>query len=102
MAEISTAKNVEKQNSISVLLILANILLGFIFLFCTPRHENDFFLGLLAVGVFSLLLQSVFVFTYKGKAPVASKIILVAILIIVLLYALFIGYAFALGKAFQH
>ncbi|RYD71315.1 MAG: hypothetical protein EOP53_23890 [Sphingobacteriales bacterium] len=102
MEDVSDRLPQQRQNSISVALILTNIFLAFVYLLCTPLREDDFFIGLLGVSILACLLQALFVFTYKGKAPLASKWILAVFVLITLCYAALVGYAMALGKAFQH
>lgn len=101
MKDTSTVMQ-QKQNSISLLLILLNIILGFVYVLCTPQHENDFFTGLFWAVLLAVILQALFVFTYKGNAPLVSKWLLGILLFIALCYGAFLIYASALGKAFQH
>ena len=84
------------------MLIALNIILCLLYLFGTSLSENEFFLSFLYAGVFTVLLQALFVFTYKGKAPLLSKWILGILIFITLVYAAFIAHATALGKAYQH
>lgn len=102
MEDISPKLQQQKQDSISIRLILINIFLAFVYLLCIPQREDDFFVGILYIGILATTLQALFVFTYKGKAPLASKWILAVFVLVTLCYAALVGYAMALGKAFQH
>ena len=92
----------QKQHTISAGLIVLNIFLGLVYVNCIPQEEDSFFMGLLGVGILAVLLQVLFVFTYKGKAPFLSKCILVVLLLATIAYGMLICYAIALAKAFQH
>ena len=102
MNNVSGTLGREKQNLLSAGLIFLNIILAVIYFNCVPQSEDAFFMSLLAVGIFAVVLMALFVFTYRGKAPLVSKWILALCIVITLIYGLFIGYATALGKAFQH
>jgi len=102
MPDASNKLAQQNQNRISAVLIIFNIILALIYTNCTPQREDDFFIGLLGIGIFIVLLQAIFVFTYRGKAPLSSKWVLAVFILITLLYAIFIAYVSALGKAFQH
>ena len=102
MKETSEQLAASKQNTLSAGLIFLNILLALAYLICTPQTEDDLFAGLAGIGVLAVLLQAFFVFSYKGKAPLLSKWLLAIFFLITAGYALLIGYAMALGKAFQH
>jgi glucan phosphoethanolaminetransferase (alkaline phosphatase superfamily) len=92
----------QKQNNLSAGLIFLNIILAVLYVTCIPQQEDDLFAGLLAVAVITVLLQAIFVFSYKGKAPLLSKWLLLIFFLVAAGYTLFIGYVMALGKAFQH
>ncbi|MFT3979289.1 MAG: hypothetical protein QM687_02390 [Ferruginibacter sp.] len=92
----------QKQHTISAGLVVLNIFLGLVYVNCIPQEEDSFFMGFLGVGILAVLLQALFVFTYKGKAPFLSKCILVVLLLATVAYGALICYVIALGKAFQH
>ena len=91
-----------KQDNLSAALVIINICLALLYVICTPQREDDFFVGLLAVGIAAVLLQLLFVFVRKGKAPLLSKWLLAIFVLATVLYGGLIAYAMALGKAFQH
>jgi chromate transport protein ChrA len=102
MPEATQDPSQQKQNNIAALLIGVNIFLAFVYILCTPQDEDDLFKGLLRIAVMAVVLQALFVFGRKGKAPLASKIILLLFIVIAILYGAFLLYAFGLAKAFQH
>lgn len=91
-----------QQNTFSALLIAVNMVLSFIVVLCIPQHEDDFFMGIFYAMLLAVLLQALFVFTYKGKAPVPARWILGLLVAVAILYGVFIAYIAALGSAFQH
>ncbi|RYY70301.1 MAG: hypothetical protein EOO13_07010 [Chitinophagaceae bacterium] len=92
----------QRQQFISVGLIALNIILALLYAFCTPQTEDSFFMAWLAVGIFAVVLQAIFVFSHKGRAPLLSKWLLFLFFVITAGYGLLIAYTVALGKAFQH
>lgn len=89
----------EKNSSLSVLLIIVNVILVLIFFNVTPSSEDEGIMGMYFAGVAFVVLQGFYAFSYRYRA---AKWFFGISLLILLVFTGLLWYAFQLGKAFQH
>lgn len=91
-----------KNSSLSVLLIIVNIVLVLILFNVTPLSEDQQIVSLLAAGFAFVVLIGFYAFSYKGKGYRTSNWIFGISLVILLILIGFFWYLMQLAKAFQH
>lgn len=88
-----------KNSNLSVLLIIVNIILVWIFFGLTPKSEDESMIGMCFAGAAFVVLQGLYAFSYNYRA---AKWLFGIALLMVLFFTGLLWYGFQLGKAFQH
>ncbi len=91
-----------KNNSMSVVLIIANLIVVFIYLNCTHTTENQDFYNIIIFFMSLTLLLAGHVFTYRGIQYRLNRRIFYISLIITVLLVAFLLFMLGLGSGFQH
>lgn len=89
----------EKNSSLSILLIIVNIILVLIFFNLIPSSEDEGIMRMYFAGIAFVVLQGLYAFSYRYRA---AKWFFGISLLILLVFTGLLWYAFQLGKAFQH
>lgn len=89
----------EKNSNLSVLLIIVNLVLVWIFFSLIPKSEDESIMGMYFTGVAFVVLQGIYAFGYRY---LAAKWFFGISLVILLIFTGLLWYVAQLGKAFQH
>lgn len=90
------------QSGLSIILITAIVLVGFIYLNCTYTSENEMLFQAVLICPAGAILTGIYTFTYRGKKYRASRILFYVLSVLSIAGILMLWYLLALGQAFQH
>lgn len=94
--------NKQKNSSLSIKLILVNLILLLVFFNCTYTTENQTIFNVIIFFISLTFLLGGYTFSYRGKNHKSSRRLFYISLLISAILTYFLFYMLALGKAYQH
>ena len=101
-ATLSTPDSATQQADISVWLIIAIVIAVVVFMNCTYATEDERFFGMVLICPVVMVLMGGYIFTYRGKGHLTSRIVFFVFLALSILSVWALVYAIGLSHAFQH
>lgn len=93
---------IEKQASISMMLIVGIVMMTLIYMNCTSHTEDESMMLLTLASPILTILLGMYTFTYRGKAYRISRVMFFIFLALSLLSIWALIYFIELGKAYAH
>jgi hypothetical protein len=100
--DINKSAYIEKQASISVVLVIAIIIMAAVYLGSAYSSENDSLFQGAVIAPFITILLGIYTFSYRGKNYLTSRVLFFIFLVLSILSIWALYYVTGLAKAFTH